>query len=454
MAGSVTASQQDALSHLNVLAGQRGTPNIFVQDALQRFAPFEGQLVRLETRPNYYELRLADAAEAQAHWDEQRPKVDLGILPDPDYSTLPALTSLPAETAELRALNTSRIGAKASSLNTLFATQALTPAERVQGFAIPFRYYLEFMADNSWQTEVDGQLSVLSYAETIARWSADAEFNSDAPLRKTRLAQLRKHMRAFGRVDAALTARIEDAIITHFGSSQVMVRFRSSSNAEDSLYFNGAGIYDSTNACAADPLTGTATSACDPSKKPRSIARALAKVWSSLWNFGAYEEREYHQIEHSGVAMAILVSTRFPDEIANGVAMTGNPNSAKDARYTINVQLGDVSVVNSTPGVIAELDRLTLADGQVSIIDRDKSSSLVGEGEVVLSDDQLRSLGALMARVAEAYPVDVTPDDPELVLLDMEFKFDATGQLRIKQIRPFLRSSFVPSSLVCDGLGG
>jgi hypothetical protein len=45
-----------------------------------------------------------------------------------------------------------------------------------------------------------------------------------------------------------------------------------------------------------------------------------------LWRFGAYEEREFFQINQARVAMAVLVNRASSNESANGVAFTGNPN--------------------------------------------------------------------------------------------------------------------------------
>jgi phosphoenolpyruvate synthase/pyruvate phosphate dikinase len=202
----------------------------------------------------------------------------------------------------------------------------------------------------------------------------------------------------------------------------------------------------SESACAGDPDGGSGgASACDPDKGRRPLDRALKLVWASLWDFGAFEEREYYQIDHRDVAMGVLVSTRYEDERANGVAFTGNPIDVMDGRYTINVQLGEVDVVSPPPGTIAELDRVTVTDGEVVAIDRVAASSLVKPGEVVLSDAQLEELGALLAEIAASYPIDPGEHAPEEVLLDLEFKVSSTGTLVIKQIRPFLRGAGTPS---------
>ena len=439
-AGAITGGRQDVLSHLNVLSGARGTPNAFVRDALDVLAPHDGELIRLEATPTFYQVRSADPDEAQAHWAENRPKAELGALPDPDHTELDRVTMIPTADADQRLAALSRFGAKTSGIATLYPL--LDDAYEVDAFGIPFSHYLAFMSANTWT--YDGQ--ELSYADTITTWLADPDFRSDTTVRAERLAALRDEMRQNGVVPPALVAEVGDRIESVFGAKTTMVRFRSSSNAEDSLLFNGAGLYSSTNGCAADPGTAAADdpSACDPTKTSRSIERALTKVWASLWKLGAYEEREYYQLDHASVAMGVLVSTRFPDEEANGVAFTGNPNDAGDERFTVNVQLGDVDVVSPTPGVEAELDRLVMVDGEVDEIERARASSLVGEGEYVLSDAQLHELGRVLAQVQAAYPLDATVPPGGAVQLDLEFKIAPGGQLVFKQIRPFFARFFGP----------
>ena len=61
-------------------------------------------------------------------------------------------------------------------------------------------------------------------------------------------------------------------------------RFRSSTNAEDLNGFNGAGLYSS--------YSGKLNHV---KKTPQ---KAIKKVWASLWNFNAFEERDYFKINH------------------------------------------------------------------------------------------------------------------------------------------------------------
>ncbi len=447
MAGTITGSRQDVLSHLNVLAGQRGTPNVFVKEPLTAIAPFDGKLVKMVVTPDIYTLEIADLAEAEAFWTEQRPSVTVDHLPDVDYLEMVDVLEIPTTTASERGDAVGRFGGKVTGLATMYTT--LDSSYQADALGVPVAYYLQFMADNSWEVIVDGEPQMLSFADTITMWLADEKFRSDTATRRIWLGALQAAMITKGQVDPAVTDALALRIGEVFGSQATMVRLRSSSNVEDGLEFNGAGLYASISGCALDEGDG-GTSGCDHDKGERPLDEGLRTVWASVWSFGAFEEREYYQVDHADVAMGVLVSTQYEDEQANGVAFTGNPNDQEDNRYTINVQRGEVEVVNPPVGTTAELDRLTIAGGVVTAIERVGESSEVKPGEVVLTDAQLEELGAAIAGVAAAYPIEYGDHQPNDVLLDLEFKITGQGKLVIKQIRPFLRSLADPSLPGCN----
>jgi hypothetical protein len=210
---------------------------------------------------------------------------------------------------------------------------------------------------------------------------------------------------------------------------------------EDAIEFNGAGLYDSTSGCRADDFDGDTfgPSRCDPTRNnERTVDRALKRVWSSLWNFGAFEERSFYRIDQSKAAMAVLVNRTFIDEAVNGVAFTGNPSNANDRRTIVTAQMGEQSVVSPDPGVRPEKSILTVRDGEVVDILRATRSTFVPRDTFVMSDDRLRELGRLLDHINKNLPVDPGEHDRDDVLLDIEFKIEANGDLAVKQVRPFL----------------
>src|SRR5688572_15646227 len=435
IAGVITGSIQSELGHLAIRTARRGTPNAFVKDAPERFALHDGKLVRLEVGIASYRILESTLAEAEAWWASHRPNLaSLIEVPDIEHESLDAAGEAPAGP-----FMASRHGGKGANFLRLHGL--LPEPNRVPGFVIPFSYYRRFLESNFTQSLRDPSREV-TFADHIEEVLEDPAFRGDSRVRFAELERLRRLFERNGVVDPELVRVLAGRIVEVLGGGEKTVRFRSSSNAEDLLEFNGAGLYDSVSVCAADDLDDdrSGPSVCDPSRDEEiGVARALRRVWGSLWSFRAYEEREYFQIPHSRVAMAVLVSEGFPDELANGVSFTGNPSLRGDRRFVVNAQIGDSGVVFTDPGVVAEKDVLVVRSGNVESILRVRRSSLVPEGAFVLDDAALRELGSVMALVEKDYSFELGAHRPDEVLLDFEFKLDRrTGRIRLKQVRPFL----------------
>ncbi|MCB0215935.1 MAG: DUF1566 domain-containing protein [Chloroflexi bacterium] len=437
VAAIVTGEPQGELSHLNVRAARRGTPNAYVADAHAMFAAYEGRLVRLTLSRDGWELEPdVDPEAAAAFWASRRPPpVDVPAI---DASALAILDLPDIAAAERDGDAVTRVGAKAANLARLYT---VIPAEhQLPGLAIPFGYYARFMADNRiFDPELQPPAS-RSLAEQVIRLHAEPRFHADPAWRAERLARLRDAIRD-GAVPDAWEAEIEARLIETFGPFR-MVRFRSSSNAEDGLTFNGAGLYDSTSVCAEDGSDGDSDgpSRCDPAApEERTIKRGLRKVWASLWNQRAWEERAWYGVDPLALGMALLVTPAFTDERANGVAFTGNPLAPGAPEMLVNAQIGDTSVVLPEPGLLPERDLLLISEGRLSGIRRLQASSLLPTGGQVLSDALLGRMASLMLQVAADYPLDTGDLPRSAVMLDLEFKVDGPEQrIALKQVRPFV----------------
>ena len=338
----------------------------------------------------------------------------------------------------------SRYGGKASGLARL-QTILTGPWQEYRefGFAIPMAHYLDFMRGNRIPSELEG--SLVTYEEYLAEIFNLPQFATDSVLRSAALIGFRSFARDHGEIPAGLVDALAAQIENVFGSRDVATRFRSSSNVEDILDFNGAGLYESTQGCVADSLDGDSTgpSHCDTDKNnERTIERALKKVWTSLWTFRAYEERGFFQVPQDpvarDVAMGILVSRSFLREAANGVAFTGDPTNPRGNCYLVTAQVGEASVVSPEPGVLPEINTLEVVDGRVVNIQRAQPSTLTASGVFVLSDEKLEELGALLWHIDKSYPLDTEDHPRQDILLDIEFKLEPDDSLAVKQVRPFL----------------
>ncbi|MBN2496036.1 MAG: hypothetical protein JXR96_15695 [Deltaproteobacteria bacterium] len=457
VAAVVTGGRQWELSHVNVRMARRGTPNLYVRDPLEALAALDGQLVHLRAELGFaggadrYEIEPASQSEAEAWWSSHRP--DAGEMPAIDASErrLQAVCDMDAQAATPLV---ARYGGKVANLALLYGF--LPESYQVEAFGIPFAYFEELLSAERLTVESE-EMSLRAYVDRLA---TDERMSLDAAHRRAVLWDLRNRILAAD-VDPLLEAQLVDRILTVFGDPLVKVRFRSSSNVEDALEFSGAGLYSSTSVCAADDLDGDrdGPSRCDPTQEEeRTVERGLRTVWASLFNDRAWEERDWYQVDQAAASMAILVSRAFQDEIANGVAFTGNPQDAMDDRYLINAQLGDEAVVGNDPAIVPERDMLKMELGQVDRIYRERPSVLAEPGTWVLSDGQLHELGTLLYSIARDFPLDTGGWGRDKVLLDLEFKVDARdGRFRIKQIRPFLdkcrhvRCNQAPEDVCLDG---
>jgi len=222
------------------------------------------------------------------------------------------------------------------------------------------------------------------------------------------------------------------------------LRFRSSTNVEDSEQFSGAGLYDSYSGCLADDLDDddSGPSHCDPEeRKERGVFRAIRKVFASFYNNNAYLERLRHGLSEDQVGMALLVHHSFPDEIelANGVAVL------EVGTYNTTIQLvtqeGAVSVANPEPGLIPEEVTATVSESSDDIYLRvGRYSNLMPLGQTVMTwTDDYKDLSRLLVRAATQFEQDTGRQPYEL---DLEYKKIApTGELVVKQIRQIPRPS-------------
>ncbi|MCP4808297.1 MAG: hypothetical protein GY913_33605 [Proteobacteria bacterium] len=375
ISGVVTGTRQAALSHLAVRTSARGTPNCFLDDAHLQLAAWDGQLVQLCCGSSGLEVREATLEEAEAHWDQMRPDPVDVPEPDLDERALVDLDDLPTSTEAERLAAVRAYGSKGTNLATLYER---IPLElQLNGFVIPMAYSQEEVSDE-------------------------------------------------------LLEAIREQAISTFGSDEVMVRFRSSSNAEDAVGFSGAGLYESTKVCPADSFDDddVGPSLCDADDDDeRTIERGLDIVWESLWTTRAIEERAWYGIDEGLVAMAILVNDRSKDEQVNAVAFSGVPGSDDD-RFLVEAQIGLYDVVSNESGMWPER---SLVDPDGWDIERVTESS---EADEVLSDARLLELAQALAEVEAVFPID-GGDGSEL--LDTEWKVLSDGRLIIKQVRPFSR---------------
>jgi len=437
VAGTITEQPQTPLSHVNVAARSRGTPNIALLNASEdeRVKPFLGQLVRFEVSNGGFSIKKATLEEAFSHWESRIPEP---LVPDYDLSTegLPGFDELEFEDAV-------RVGAKAANLAEL---AALLGENAPYGFAVPFSAYDDFMTtalvtktlcaeahaeclSASRQIKAcDAALSLCTLADgaPLFSWTeqleADDSFATDSALRDAALAMVQyliTHTPVSAGFGEALDLRVKEV----FGEAQA--RLRSSSNTEDLPGFSGSGLYKSVSAKA--------------SGSQRASLR-IREVWASVWSYQAVEERRYWGIEDRAVRMGIAVNQAFDGELVNGVLITQNIVDPTTAGMYLNVQRGEVSVVNPENGAIAEALSLVPAPGGGAQATHLAFSSLSPDASL-LHDDELNELLLLANRVQDHFAT-LYRQNRFAFALDLEFKILSPDRLVvIKQTRPYVEAS-------------
>ena len=416
-AGIVTEQFQTPLAHINVLAQNRGTPNMGLRGAFDDPAlrALENQWVEITVGAFDWSIEAIDPQVGLAACEASRPEpleatdMDLSVQQITDMEDVLDLDTY--DLGDALGVAIPAFGGKASHYSGLTRIGPEVPVP--DAFAVPMFFYDQFMQDNGFYDDIDVLL-------------ADATFQSDPAFRAEALAELQGRM-----MDAPIDASFEADLIAKLRAEYpgTRVRFRSSTNAEDLGAFTGAGLYTSESG--------------DPSDPKRPVDVAVKTVWSSVWGPRAFEEREWYGIDHRKVGMALLVHRSFPDEEANGVAITANifDTTGLEPGFYVNVQAGDESVVLPKPGDVTDQFLYYFeAPGQPVVYLA--HSNLVPDGETVLSNEQIYELGVALAAIRD-YFYPVYGISGGFYGMDTEFKFDqALGQageptLWMKQARPY-----------------
>ena len=399
VAGVITAVRQTPLSHVNLRAVQDGVPNAFITSAAKNktIASLAGKLIYYKVDKNGYELRVATEAEVDKHFaairpvKPQSPKRDLSV-------------------GEIRPLDkisfgdSAVFGVKAANLATLHTIDF--PEDIVpSGHALPFSFYDAYMKHNGLYDKARAMLT-------------DKAFQKNRDTQIAQLKAFRKTIKVANMPDWMMErlAKLQSAFPEGQG-----IRCRSSTNNEDLPGFSGAGLYDSFT------------------HKPSEghLAKSIKQVFASLWNFRAFEEREFYRIDHFTTAMGVLVHPNFSDEAANGVAVTDDILYQTKGNYYLNTQVGENLVTKPEANSIPEELLLNWWKPDEHKVMR--HSSLARGNALLMSDKHLiqmnECLGKIHARFAKLYGKSL---NDKKFAMEIEYKITKDGNLSIKQARPWV----------------
>ena len=403
VAGIITGFRQTPLSHVNLRAVQDNVPNAYIKGAADdpTIAGLIGRYVYLRVAPDGYEIREAALEKVENHFADIRPTETQVPVRDLSVTEIRPL-------GEIGFDDSNSVGVKAANLAAL---DAIGFADSVvpYGFAIPFYFYDQFMKHNGF------------YREAAAMRQTPG-FHADTEAREELLGRFRRDIEEGTMPDWMMDAL--SRLHNRFPEGTA-VRLRSSTNNEDLPGFSGAGLYDSFT----------------HRRDEGHIANSVRQVFASLWNFRAYEEREFYRIDHFAAAMGVLAHPNYSNELANGVAVSEDivyqtRNQVGGRSYYVNTQVGEDLVTNPEDESIPE--ELLLGPMNARNDRFMRASNRIPDGETLLNARHRTQLRRHLTMIHNTFRrlYGLSPDAQ--FAIEIEFKITAEAELAIKQARPWV----------------
>lgn len=393
---------QTPLSHLSVLGVNRKIPiavdKLLIKDTA--FRKLDWQWITLEVS----DTRIWYKESGPKYRETNNGKLHQLAMDTTRYCEIVSV-------ADFKNAGADAIGNKAYNFGLLNRVQETGRFKAPESaFAIPFYFYLKHVNTPRIKT-------LLEQLKTSGE-------RNDESLRKL-LEEIRSEIKNTP-LDPVLVADIRKILEQ---SEFTTFRFRSSTNAEDASGFSGAGLYESKTVSLSDTS--------------KTIEKAILKVWASLWSYEAFQERRFFHISDEYLAMGILVHRSFPEEEANGVVITKNMYRPDYEGMTINVQIGDVPVVDPPPGITCD-QLVIIHELEASQFNRSVeyiSNSNLSNGKTVLSEEEVKCLEFAVRAICEYFWEEGMRNKKLFsfdLVLDIEFKFQGKNrELYIKQARFF-----------------
>ena len=401
VAGIITTKPSTPLSHINLLAKSWGVPNAYIRNAQEVFKQYDGWWVTFETKRDTYSIKRADNKALDEYQKGLLNRLDMMKTHfDLNQTKIAGLT-------EQRAGSVIAYGAKSANLGEVMKSQ-LSGIIVPNGFTIPFYYYDQFIKENKLDNVIYDLLE-------------DKRFVHDPAYRRERLAELRERIKQ-GKMNEELRAEVLRRVHAEFAGKGLFVR--SSTNSEDLPNFNGAGLYTTVPNVKGD----------------EEMVEAIKTVWSSIWNFEAYEARERAGIDHTKVFMGVLIQEGINSE-SSGVMITTDPydKDDRDAIY-ISAKRGlGIKVVEGKK--IAEQIVYHTRGNSVQVLTRSDEDSLLtfdengGVKEIPITGERAVLTDEVIRRLVRA------ADQIKRVFggrdQDIEWAY-MKGQIYIVQSRPYI----------------
>ncbi len=439
VAGILTASEGNLVSHVQLLARNLGIPNaVLSRQNIKDLSAFNGQRIFLAVSPGGVvilkraeELTATERELVEARSrPEEKVRVPVQRL-DLKNTRLPRLS-------ELRAGDSGRIvGPKAANLGQL---KSMFPDCVGEGLVVPFGIFRQHLE----QAMPDSDQSYWRYLqETFLHPDADQEAGDGSEeWILERLKYLREAIRSM-----PFLPGFEEDLRKQFASAfggpvgRVPVFIRSDTNMEDLKDFTGAG------------LNLTVFNVVDEER----IFQGIRDVWASPYSERSYRWRQKYLLNPENVYPSILILPSVDVEKSGVLITTGIVSqNAEDTTVAFNRGAG-----GAVEGQRAET-YLIRSDGTALLLNPvretryttlpangDTSKTWSGFASPILSDGDLALLDSLSMDIRNQLPGMPGMDSRGPYDVELGFK---DGKIALFQVRPFVENKRAKSSLYLRSL--
>lgn len=423
VAGILTQGEGNSLSHVQLLAGNLGIPNVVVEPALvAHLAPHDGQDVVLAVSPGGTVRLERDGPGWDAVFGRETGPSDTPIDPDLAQLDLSRRTILSLD--QLRADDAGRIvGPKAANLGEL---KHQFPDAVGDGLVLPFGLFREHL-QQPWE---DGEMTAFAWMQQQYRQLEDLQ----GPAREQATARFLERLRQWivhAEPGEDFRRQLRRALQNHFGEDGSYALFvRSDTNIEDLPGFTGAGLN-----LTVPNVVGF-----------EQVLEAILKVWASPFGERPYAWRQGRMAHPEHVYPSVLLMPSVPVE-KSGVMLTLDIQTGSPLWLTVATNRG---IGGAVQGEAAEELLISAETGAVRLLAEATASSqrvLTPSGGLVrqpapadgrvLTRDEIRQLRQLALDLRQRFPQFDEHGRPTAA--DVEFGF-LRGRLVLFQVRPYLRN--------------
>ncbi|MDP5172501.1 MAG: phosphoenolpyruvate synthase [Bacteroidia bacterium] len=435
VAGILTVSEGNMVSHVQLLARNLGIPNAVInENHLAALRLMAGQKVfyAVSNRGTVIMRLVSDMTEAERQLFEVKKRSETRIRVPVDSIDL---TSKVIDMRDLRAHDSGKLcGPKAANLGEL---KFLFPNNVVEGLVIPFGLFKSHM-----DQPMPGQAG--SYWEFLNRTFEQANAQQNQGLAQDNiddfvlkeLSLLRDAIKAMP-LQPEFEQELRDRFLSVLGDEmgKVPVFLRSDTNMEDLKEFTGAG------------LNLTLFNVLDAEK----IFQGIKDVWASPYTERSYRWRQRYLLNPENVYPSILIIPSVNND-CSGVLITKGISSGKDSDLTVAMSRG---VGGAVDGQSAESWLLTM-DWKATMLSPAREATYLSLPEAggtekkvtdfsspILSYANLDSIILLSRTIRKIFPSNAEggSNNP----YDVEFGFQ-NNKLWLFQIRPFVENKLALSS--------